>query len=210
MRLAVLAGLYVAVVCTAQVSANKIVVLPVWHLSAPGGTYAVGVALALIEAVHRTAPTRREGWRNAQIVVALGFAASALLAGYLAIVSQMTPAFPGQHFDEVLGQTWRIVGASLAAFAVSETLDNALGAWARDRVHDAVRVIGTNLVSAPIDSLVFIALAFGAGQLDLVKGQYVAKMEATVLIGIPLVLALRRWPISPAHDADPSVPSQLG
>jgi uncharacterized PurR-regulated membrane protein YhhQ (DUF165 family) len=192
MRLAILAGLYVAVVCTAQVSANKIVVLPVWHLSAPGGTYAVGVALALIEAVHRTASTRRDGWRNAQIVIALGFTASALLAGYLALVSHMTPAFPGQQFDAVLGQTWRIVLASLAAFAVSETLDNALGAWARDRVPDSVRVIGTNVVSTPIDSLVFIALAFGTGRLGLVKGQYVAKMEATVLIGLPLVLALRR------------------
>jgi uncharacterized PurR-regulated membrane protein YhhQ (DUF165 family) len=192
MRLAILAGLYVAVVCTAQVSANKIVVLPVWHLSAPGGTYAVGVALALVEAVHRTAATRRDGWRNAQVVIALGFTASALLAGYLALVSHMTPAFPGQQFDAVLGQTWRIVAASLAAFAVSETLDNALGAWSRDRVPDALRVIGTNVVSAPIDSLVFIALAFGTGRLGLVKGQYVAKMEATVLIGLPLVLALRR------------------
>jgi uncharacterized PurR-regulated membrane protein YhhQ (DUF165 family) len=193
MRLAVLAGLYVAVVCTAQVGANKIVVLPVWHLSAPGGTYAVGVALALIEAVHRTAPTRREGWRNAQLVIGLGFAASALLAGYLALVAAMSPAFPGQHFDDVLGQTWRIVGASLAAFAVSETLDNALGAWARDRVPEAVRVIGTNVVSTPIDSVVFISIAFGTGKLDLVKGQYVAKMEATILIGLPLVLALRRF-----------------
>jgi uncharacterized PurR-regulated membrane protein YhhQ (DUF165 family) len=192
MRLAILAGLYVAVVCTAQVSANKIVVLPVWHLSAPGGTYAVGVALALVEAVHRTAATRRDGWRNAQVVIALGFTASALLAGYLALVGHMTPAFPGQQFDAVLGQTWRIVAASLAAFAVSETLDNALGAWSRDRVPDALRVIGTNVVSAPIDSLVFIALAFGTGRLGLVKGQYVAKMEATVLIGLPLVLALRR------------------
>jgi uncharacterized PurR-regulated membrane protein YhhQ (DUF165 family) len=191
-QLTILGGLYVAIVCTAQVGANKIVVLPVWHLSAPGGTYAVGVALALIEAVHRTAPTRLEGWRNAQIVIALGFAASALLAGYLTLVSHMTPAFPGQHFDQVLGQTWRIVAASLAAFAVSETLDNGLGAWARDRVPDAVRVIGTNVVSAPIDSLVFIVLAFGTGRLGLVKGQYVAKLEATVLVGLPLVLALRR------------------
>jgi uncharacterized PurR-regulated membrane protein YhhQ (DUF165 family) len=192
MRLAVLASLYVAVVCIAQVAANKIVVLPVWHLSAPGGTYAVGVALALIETVHRTAPTRREGWLNAQLVIALGFAASALLAGYLAIVAHMTPAFPGQHFDQVLGSTWRIVGASLAAFAVSETTDNVLGAWARDRIPEWTRVIGTNLVSTPLDSLVFVALAFGAGKLGLVKGQFVAKMEATVFVGLPLVVGIRR------------------
>jgi uncharacterized PurR-regulated membrane protein YhhQ (DUF165 family) len=191
-RLALLASLYVAVVCIAQVAANKIVVLPVWHLAAPGGTYAVGVALALIETVHRTAPTRREGWRNAQVVIGLGFAASALLAGYLALVAHMTPAFPGQHFDAVLGSTWRIVGASLAAFAISESTDNVLGAWARDRVPDWVRVIGTNLVSTPLDSLVFIVLAFGTAKLGLVKGQFVAKMEATVLVGLPLVLGIRR------------------
>jgi uncharacterized PurR-regulated membrane protein YhhQ (DUF165 family) len=192
MRLAVLASLYVAVVCIAQVAANKIVVLPVWHLSAPGGTYAVGVALALIEAVHRTAPTRREGWVNAQIVIALGFVASALLAGYLANVAHMTPAFPGQHFDQVLGSTWRIVGASLAAFAISETTDNVIGAWARDRVPDWTRVVGTNLVSTPLDSLVFIVLAFGTAKLGLVKGQFVAKMEATVFVGLPLVVGIRR------------------
>ena len=192
MRLAALASLYVAVVCIAQVAANKIVVLPVWHLAAPGGTYAIGVALALIETVHRTAPTRREGWLNAQLVIGLGFVASALLAGYLALVAHLTPAFPGQHFDQVLGSTWRIVGASLAAFAISETTDNVLGAWARDRVPDWARVIGTNLVSTPLDSLVFILVAFGAGKLGLVKGQFVAKMEATVLVGLPLVLGIRR------------------
>jgi uncharacterized PurR-regulated membrane protein YhhQ (DUF165 family) len=192
MRLAVLASLYVAVVCIAQVGANKIVVLPVWHLAAPGGTYAVGVALALIETVHRTAPTRREGWVNAQVVIGLGFVASALLAGYLAIVAHMHPAFPGQHFDQVLGSTWRIVGASLAAFAISETTDNVMGAWARDRVPDWTRVIGTNLVSTPLDSLVFIVIAFGTAKLGLVKGQFVAKMEATVFVGLPLVLGIRR------------------
>jgi len=193
LRLALLTGLYVGVVCTAQVAANKIVVLPVWHLKAPGGTYAVGLALALIETAHYTAPSRREGWLNAQAMIALGFVASAVLAGYLALVADMSPAFPGQQFDRVLGQTWRIVGASLAAFAVSETTDNVLGAWARGRVSDAVRVVGTNLVSTPLDSLVFIALAFGTGSLSLVKGQFVAKMEATVLIGLPLVYVIRHF-----------------
>jgi uncharacterized PurR-regulated membrane protein YhhQ (DUF165 family) len=191
LRLALLSGLYVGVVCTAQVAANKIVILPVWHLAAPGGTYAVGLALALIETAHHTARSRREGWLNAQAMIALGFVASALLAGYLALVSHMTPAFPGQEFDRVLGQTWKIVGASLAAFAVSETTDNVLGAWARGRVPDAVRVVGTNLVSTPLDSLVFVVLAFGAGSLNLVKGQFVAKMEATVLLGLPLVYVIR-------------------
>ena len=136
MRLAVLTGLYVGVVCSAQVGANKIVVLPWWHLSVPGGTYLIGVALALIEVAHHTAPSRREGWLNAQVMIACGFAASGILAAYVALVDASTAAFPGQHFDE-LADTWRIVVGSLAAFAGSETLDNAFGAWLRGRAPDS-------------------------------------------------------------------------
>ena len=166
MRLAVLTGLYVAVVVSAQVGTNKIVDVPWTDLTAPGGTYLIGIALSLIELAHRTAPTRREGWVNAQIMVACGFGASALLAIYIKLVDSATPAFPGQTFHDI-ADTWRIVGASLAAFAVSETLDNGFGAWLRGRVHDGVRVLATNAVSVPLDSIIF-------------------------LVGLPLVLGLRR------------------
>jgi hypothetical protein len=189
-RLAVLSGLYVGIVCSAQIGAQKIVELPFTHDSAPGGTYLIGVALALIELAHRTAPTRAEGFRNAQVMVALGFAASAILAGYIALVDASPAAFPGQQF-EILNDTWRIVAGSLAAFAVSETLDNAFGAWLRGRVHDGWRVILTNAVSVPLDSVVFLLIAFGS--LQFVGGQIEAKYGATLLVGLPLVLAARRF-----------------
>src|SRR5215211_681750 len=91
-RLAILTGLYVGIVCSAQVGANKIVELPWANLSAPGGTYLIGLALALIEVAHHTAPTRREGCLNAQIMVALGFLASGILAAWIAIVDAMPAA----------------------------------------------------------------------------------------------------------------------
>ncbi|HET7571547.1 MAG TPA: VUT family protein [Gaiellaceae bacterium] len=191
MRLAALTGLYVGVVCSAQVGANKIVVLPWWHLSVPGGTYLIGVALALIEIAHHTAPTRRQGWLNAQVMILMGFAASAILAAYVAIVVHSGAAFPGQTFDATLGSTWRIVLGSLAAFVVSESTDNALGAWMRGRFPETVRVVGTNAVSAPLDSAVFLLIAFG--NLHFVGGQIVAKLGATVLVGLPLVLLARRF-----------------
>jgi len=189
MRLAVLTGLYVGVVCSAQIGAQKIVELPFTGDAAPGGAYLIGVALALIELGHRTAPTRREGWRNAQIMVACGFAASALLAVYIKLVDAAPAAFPGQTFHDI-ADTWRIVGASLVAFAVSGTVDNAFGAWLRGRVHDWARVLATNAVSVPLDSIVFLTIAFGS--LDFLKGQLEAKYAATLLVGLPLVLGLRR------------------
>ena len=61
-------------------------------------------------------------------MIAAGFVASALLAGWIASSTAGRAAFPDQGF-EVLADTWRIVGASLAAFAVSETVDNLFGSW---------------------------------------------------------------------------------
>ncbi len=188
MRLAVLTGLYVAVVVSAQVGTNKIVDVPWTDLTAPGGTYLIGIALSLIELAHRTAPTRREGFVNAQVMVVCGFGASALLAAYLAILDAMPP--DDALFDRLSG-TWRIVLGSLVAFLVSETIDNSFGAWLRDRVHDAVRVVATNAVSVPLDSAVFLLVAFGS--LEFIEGQIVVKLAATVGIGLPLVLAIRRY-----------------
>ena len=48
MRIAVLAGLYVAVVLSAQIGAQKFVRLPFTHLVAPGGVYAIGSAVFLV------------------------------------------------------------------------------------------------------------------------------------------------------------------
>ena len=188
-QLAILTGLYVGVVLSAQIGANKIIELPFTDLAAPGGTYLIGLALALIEVAHHTAPTRRDGWRNAQVLIAMGFAASAILAVWIAVVDAMPAAVPSAF--GFLAGTWRIVLASLAAFIVSESIDNGLGAWLRGRVADPVRVISTNLVSVPLDSLVFLAIAFGS--LAFIDGQIVAKLAATVILGIPLVWILTRF-----------------
>lgn len=200
MRLSVLAGLYVAVVLSAQVGANKIIRLPFTHLEAPGGVYSIGVALALVQLAHHTGATRRDGAINAQLLIALGFAGSALFAGYIAIVVHSHPAFPGQEFDRAVGSTWRIVAASLAAFLASETIDNLVGAPLRGRVHDGIRVVLSAGASAPVDSAIFLVLAFGSSGLHFFDGQLVGKIASSVVIGIPLVVLGRRF--LPANTGD--------
>jgi uncharacterized PurR-regulated membrane protein YhhQ (DUF165 family) len=199
-RLATLAGLYVAVVLSAQVGANKIIELPLTNLEAPGGVYSIGVALALVQLAHYTGATRRDGAVNAQLLIFLGFVGSAIFAAYIALVVHSEPAFPGQAFDRAVGSTWRIVAASLAAFIVSETVDNLVGAPLRGRVHDSVRVTLSAGVSAPIDSVVFLVLAFGSSGLHFFAGQLVGKIASSVVIGIPLVLLGRRF--LPANGGD--------
>jgi len=193
LRFGVLTGLYVGVVVMAQVGTNKIVDVPLTGLTAPGGTFLIGIALSMIEIAHHTARSRREGFVNAEVMVACGWVASVILAAYLAILNVMSP--DDALFDRLAG-TWRIVAASLVAFAVSETTDNSFGAWLRDRVHDAVRVVATNAVSVPLDSVVFLLLAFGS--LEFIEGQIVVKYAVSVVFGIPLVLGLRRF-VQPAR-----------
>ena len=200
MRLATLAGLYVAVVLSAQIGANKIIRLPFTHLQAPGGVYSIGVALALVQLAHHTGGTRRDGALNAQLLIGLGFVGSAFFAGYIAILVHSHPAFPGQEFDSAVGSTWRIVAASLVAFLASETVDNLVGAPLRGRVHDGVRVAVSAGASAPIDSVVFLVLAFGSSGLHFFDGQLVGKIASSIVIGIPLVVLGRRF--LPANKGD--------
>ena len=200
MRIAVLAGLYVAVVLSAQIGAQKFIRLPFTHLVAPGGVYAIGVALALVQLAHYSGASRREGAVNAQLLIGLGFVGSAFFAGYIALLVHSQPGVPGQQFDRVVGSTWRIVGASLVAFICSETVDNLVGAPLRGRVHDGIRVIAAAGASAPIDSAVFLLLAFGTAGLHFFDGQLVGKIASSVVIGIPLVLVGRRF--LPAKTGD--------
>src|SRR5207247_9119500 len=90
--------------------------------------FLIGIARSMIEIANRSAETRREGFLNAQMMVACGWVASAILAAYLAILNVMSPEDP--LFDRLAG-TWRIVAASLLAFAVSETVDNSFAAFPR-------------------------------------------------------------------------------
>jgi uncharacterized PurR-regulated membrane protein YhhQ (DUF165 family) len=204
LRLATLAGLYVAVVLSAQVGANKIIELPLTHLEAPGGVYSIGVALAVVQLAHYTGRSRRDGAFNAQLLIWLGFVGSAFFAGYIALVSHSHPAFPGQEFDQAVGSTWRIVAASLAAFLASETVDNLVGAPLRGRIHDSLRVTLSAGVSAPIDSVVFLVLAFGSSGLHFFAGQLVGKIASSVVIGIPLVLLGRRFLAANRGDIVPA------
>src|ERR1700757_5429699 len=94
MRLASLAGLYVTVVLSAQIGAQKFIRLPFTHLLAPGGVYAIGVALALVQLAHYSGASRRDGAVNAQLLIALGFVGSAVFPGYLALLGDPPPAGP--------------------------------------------------------------------------------------------------------------------
>jgi uncharacterized integral membrane protein (TIGR00697 family) len=105
------------------------------------------------------------GKKIAQQLVLVGFIANILMVGLYQLGILLTPAvfWGGQEaFKSILGSVPRIVGASLAAYAVSQTLD----VWLFHKIKDSFKYglwlrnnVGT-IVSQAIDSAIFLLLAF--------------------------------------------------
>ena len=89
------------------------------------------------------------------------------MAAYFAF-SAWLPGDPAwgltREFSRVLGPVWRIVIASIAAEIVSELVDTEMyHLWVTriTRAHQWARVLFSNAVSIPLDSLIFCWGAFG-------------------------------------------------
>ncbi len=69
------------------------------------------------------------------------------------------------EYSALLGPIWRIVIASIIAEVVSELVDTEVYHWFGTRVSTRpqwARVLASNAISVPLDSILFSVLAFGA------------------------------------------------
>ena len=106
------------------------------------------------------------GYATARRVIWSAFLANGVVV--LAIVAaQRVPAAPFWQdqagYDAILGQTWRIVGASFAAFIVGEFANSIVLARMKvmtDGRYLWARTIGSTIVGEGLDSLIFITIAF--------------------------------------------------
>jgi uncharacterized PurR-regulated membrane protein YhhQ (DUF165 family) len=135
----------------------------------------------------------------------LGVPAGTLFAGLAFTLRDLT--------QDTLGRAWTVaavlVGAVLsalaspqlalasgAAFLFSELADFAVYTPLRAR-HFLLAVLLSNTVGLVIDSVLFLALAFGS--LDLLAGQVVGKLAMTVLAVVALVLVRLARPVALAE-----------
>jgi queuosine precursor transporter len=106
------------------------------------------------------------GFRAARAVIWLGFACNlmAVLAIQAAIALPAAPFFGDEEaYDKILGTTWRLFLASLAAYLVGELVNSAV--LARMKVATGgrflwARTIGSTIVGEGLDSAIFVTLAF--------------------------------------------------
>jgi uncharacterized integral membrane protein (TIGR00697 family) len=184
----VLVGGYVTFQLTADVAAAKIIQLAGFAM--PAGTFVFALTFTWRDILHKK--LGRE-WARAAIWTAAG--CNLFMAGYFVFAIGLPPAVFWSNqgaFAATLGIVWRITIASIVAEVVSESIDTEMyhllaprtpGKW------QFLRVIGSNLVALPVDSLVFGTLAF-AGTMPLTAilavawGQIVFKSLVT-LISLP-------------------------
>ncbi len=151
---------YIAAQILSDIASLKIAL--VWGFSIDGGTFIYPLTFTLRDIVHK-----QLGRKAAVTVVIAAAAINLLMAAYFALLTALPadPTWPLQSsFAAILSPVWRIVVASILAEVVSELLDTELyHLWVTKitRRYQWSRVLVSNALSIPLDSLIFCWGAFG-------------------------------------------------
>ncbi|MBU0670237.1 MAG: queuosine precursor transporter [Alphaproteobacteria bacterium] len=138
-------------------------------ITLPDGTdwsFGAGVLFFPVSYIIGDVLTEVYGYARARRVIWTGFAALAFMAFMAWVVVALPPAagWEGQDaYEQVFGNTWRIVAASMIAFWAGEFANSYVLArmkvWTRGKAL-WIRTIGSTVVGQGLDSLIFYPLAF--------------------------------------------------
>jgi uncharacterized integral membrane protein (TIGR00697 family) len=163
-RFVVVAGFFVTALVVSNIIAVKLVEMS-------GRVFPAGLVIFPLSYLLGDVLTEVYGIRSARRVIWLGFACNLLALGAIQAaihLPALDPAFQVQ-FEAVLGTTWRIFVASLAAYIVGELANAYVLAYMKGATRGRwlwTRTIGSTIVGEGLDSLIFVTIAFagtGAG-----------------------------------------------
>ena len=153
-------SLYVAAQLLSDIASLKITLIAGFSMDA--GTFIYPLTFTIRDLIHK-----RLGKQVARTVIIL----AAGINLFMALFFQFTAWLPqdpswglGQEFAAVLGPVWRIVIASIVAEVISELIDTEIYHLWKTRITEKyqwMRVLSSNAVSIPVDSLIFCWGAFG-------------------------------------------------
>jgi uncharacterized integral membrane protein (TIGR00697 family) len=164
-RFVAVAAFFVTALVTSNIIAVKLVEIS-------GRVFPAGLVVFPLSYILGDVLTEVYGFRSARAVIWLGFGCNLLAVAAIQIAIAL-PAAPfyedAAAYEQVLGTTWRIFAASLAAYVVGELVN----AYVLARMKTATRgrflwsrTIGSTIVGEGLDSLIFVTVAFagtGAG-----------------------------------------------
>lgn len=151
---------YIGAQMLADITSLKIVLF--LGRSIDAGTFIYPITFTLRDLVHKTI-----GARGARVLIVTAAGINLVMAGLFWWVARMPgdPAVgPQSEFAAVLSPVWRIVVASIVAEVLAELVDTEIYRIWVERVtrrFQWARVLSSNAVSVPLDSLVFSWGAFG-------------------------------------------------
>lgn len=150
---------FVAVLLISNIASTKILVLGPF-------TFDGGTLLFPLSYIFGDILTEVYGFRRARRVIWAGFAATGVMAVVLALVGTLPPAADWPHqeaFAAILGQTPRIVAASLVAYWAGEFSNSWILSRMKVRTRGRylfARTIGSTLVGEGVDTALFVTVAF--------------------------------------------------
>lgn len=168
-RFVVLAGFFVVALVVSNIIAVKLVEIS-------GRIFPAALVIFPLSYLLGDVLTEVYGFRAARRVIWLGFACNLLVVGAIQIAIALPAAdFWAENeaaYDLVLGTTWRIFAASLAAYVVGELVN----AYVLARMKVATRgrylwsrTIGSTIVGEGLDSAIFVTIAFAGSGTELLN-----------------------------------------
>jgi len=157
-RFVVVAGFFVTALVVSNIIAVKLVEMS-------GRVFPAGLVIFPLSYLLGDVLTEVYGIRSARRVIWLGFACNLLALGAIQAaihLPALDPEFQVQ-FEAVLGTTWRIFVASLAAYIVGELANAYVLAYMKGATRGRwlwTRTIGSTIVGEGLDSLIFVTIAF--------------------------------------------------
>ncbi len=155
----IITGLFVAVLLISNIASTKIVQL--WKFAFDGGTILFPVSYIFGDIL-----TEVYGYSQSRKVIWIGFFSALLMSLILGLVALLKPAAGWQYQDaymKILGQTPRIVTASLIAYFAGEFSNSFILAKMKIMTKGRwlfTRTIGSTIVGEGIDTLIFVTIAF--------------------------------------------------
>ncbi len=156
----VVISLYIAAQLLSDIASLKITLIAGFSMDA--GTFIYPLTFTIRDLVHK-----RLGKQAARQVIVLAAGINLFMALFFHFTAWL-PQDPswglGREFAAVLGPVWRIVIASIVAEVISELIDTEIYHFWQTRITEKyqwMRVLSSNAVSIPVDSLIFCWGAFG-------------------------------------------------
>ncbi|MBP8975239.1 MAG: queuosine precursor transporter [Bacteroidetes bacterium] len=192
-RAIIVISAYIAAQMLANITSLKIILII--GLSMDAGTLIYPLTFTLRDLVHKLLGVHVA--RTVIIVAAFINLFMAFLFWLVSIIPGDPNVGPQTAFAQVLSPVWRLVFASIIAMVASELIDTEVYRLWVAKVGEKIqwaRVLSSNAISIPLDSILFAWLAFGGVYSNAVVWSIVVSNIGvkifTTLISMPLIYAV--------------------